>query len=49
MMTKILILIGVLQGCTFIVGGVILLVLVKKMRDQTKSPKIMSSTLQGCH
>jgi hypothetical protein len=35
--TNILILIGVLQGCTFIGGGIILLVLVKKLRDNSKS------------
>ena len=46
-MTTILILIGVMQGCTFIGSGIILLVLVKKLRDNSKSPKIMSSILQG--
>ena len=48
-MTTILILIGVLQGCAFIGCGIILLVLVKKLRDMSKTPKIMSPTLQGHH
>ena len=39
-MTTVLILIGVLQGCTFNGGGgVILLVLVKILREKSKSPK----------
>ena len=49
MMTTVLILIGVLQGCTFIGYGIILLVLVKKLSDMSKSTKIMSPTLHGHH
>ena len=46
-MTKILILIVVPQGCTFIGGGVILLALLKKLRDNPKSLKMMSPTSRG--
>jgi len=49
MMTTILILIGVLLGCTFIGCGIILLFIVKKLRDHSKSPKTMSHTLHGHH
>jgi len=48
-MAAILMLIGVLQGYTVIGFGIILLVLVKKLRDKPQSTKIMSPNLQGHH
>jgi hypothetical protein len=47
--TTTLILIGVLQGCTFIGGGIILLIIAKNVMDKSKFPNIMSPTRQGHH
>ena len=45
-MTTILIVIGELQGCNFIACSINFLVLVNKLRDNSKSLKIMSPTFQ---